>query len=95
MLTKVFKELKEILTREESKKVHQFEEVLNSEEKLEDKFENIGAQLVKEVASKTADDAGEDPSTRDREISRMSGARDGSSAAHPRCASFGFFHGQS
>ncbi len=30
---------------------------------LEDKFENIGAQLVKEVASKTADDAGDGTTT--------------------------------
>ncbi len=30
---------------------------------LEDQFENIGAQLVKEVASKTADDAGDGTTT--------------------------------
>jgi len=30
---------------------------------LEDHFENIGAQLVKEVASKTADDAGDGTTT--------------------------------
>jgi chaperonin GroEL len=33
------------------------------EVELEDKFENIGAQLVKEVASKTADDAGDGTTT--------------------------------
>ena len=30
---------------------------------LEDKFQNIGAQLVKEVASKTGDDAGDGTTT--------------------------------
>src|SRR6185503_2454204 len=40
------------------------------EVELEDKFENMGAQMVKEVASKTSDVAGHDPMTLKRGIDK-------------------------
>jgi chaperonin GroEL len=48
---------------------------------LEDKFENMGAQMVREVASKTSDQAGDGTTTanracaRDRQGRRQSGCR--------------------